>query len=189
MGYDLVTFSGGKDIRGPQAAGLLMGKEDLIRCALLNMSPQEDTIGRASKVGKEEICGMLKALEMFVSSDQDAILRQYHAQLSAIGDVIGNMPGVTADYEYNPQEIANNTARMAISWDPSTVALTKKQVTEQLAATRPRSILLSDDGDDAQKGAPRNPTIRITAWMLKPGEEKVIAGRLSEIFQSAKRAS
>lgn len=69
MGYDLVTISGGKDIRGPQAAGLLMGREELIANALLNMSPQEDTIGRPCKVGKEEICGMLKALEMFVASD------------------------------------------------------------------------------------------------------------------------
>jgi L-seryl-tRNA(Ser) seleniumtransferase len=184
MGYDLVTFSGGKDMRGPQAAGLLMGKEDLIRCALLNMSPNEDTIGRASKVGKEEICGMLKALEMFVSSDQDAILKEYHAQLTRIGSALGGISGVTTDYEYDPAGIANVTPRLAVSWDPSRIALTKQQVAAQLTATRPYSIMLSDDGDDQQKQGPHNPTIRITAWMMKPGEEKVVADRLSEIFQS-----
>jgi L-seryl-tRNA(Ser) seleniumtransferase len=189
MGYDLVTFSGGKDIRGPQAAGLLMGKEDLIHCALLNMSPNEDTIGRASKVGKEEICGMLKALEMFVSSDQDAILQQFHAQLDHIGNALGVISGVTTQYEYDPSAIANVTPRLAVSWDPARVALTKRQVTDQLAATRPASILLADDGDDVQNQAPHNPTIRITAWMMKPGQEKVIADRLSEVLQSGVKAS
>lgn len=188
MGYDLVTFSGGKDIRGPQAAGLLMGKEDLIRFAALNMSPNEDTIGRASKVGKEEICGMLKALELFVNSDQDAILNQYRAQLMHIASAVNAVPGVTSRYEFNPNEIANWTARLAVSWDPSKIALTKKQITEQLGATKPCSILLSDDGGDRRK-TQQNPTIRITAWMLKPGQEDLVANRLVEIFRSPVSAS
>lgn len=66
-GFDMVTFSGGKDIRGPHASGILIGKEELIRYALLNMSPQEDRIGRCGKVGKETIFGLLKALEIFVN--------------------------------------------------------------------------------------------------------------------------
>src|SRR6185437_15602139 len=187
MGYDLVTFSGGKDIRGPQAAGLLMGKQDLIRCALLNMSPQEDTIGRASKVGKEEICGMLKALEMFVASDQDAILKEFHAQLDHIGNAVEKIPGVTAQYEYNAQAIANVTPRLAVSWDPAKVALTSRQVTQQLAATRPYSIMLAGDGDS--KRSSQNPTIWVTAWMMQPGQENVIAERLSEILKSGAKAS
>ena len=75
MGFDMVTFSGGKDIRGPQASGILIGKEELIRYALLNMSPQEDRIGRCCKVGKETIFGLLKALEIFVNEDFDATLK------------------------------------------------------------------------------------------------------------------
>jgi L-seryl-tRNA(Ser) seleniumtransferase len=86
MGYDLVTFSGGKDIRGPQCAGLLLGRQDLIGYALRNMSPQEDTIGRPCKVGKEEIVGMVKALELFIASDQDALLKQYYAMLGTVSD-------------------------------------------------------------------------------------------------------
>jgi uncharacterized pyridoxal phosphate-dependent enzyme len=186
MGFDLVTFSGGKDIRGPQAAGLLMGKEELIRCALLNMSPNEDTIGRACKVGKEEICGMLKALEMFVQSDQEAILKSYYARLGHIATSLKGVHGVATDYNYNPDEIANNTVRMTVSWDPDKIAMTKEQVIKQLDATRPWSIRLADDGDDAVKTGPAAnfPKIQITAWMLKTGQEKVIAERLLEVFRS-----
>ena len=66
MGYDLITFSGGKAMRGPQCAGLLIGRKDLVGDALLNNSPHEDTIGRSQKVGKEEIIGMVKALELYL---------------------------------------------------------------------------------------------------------------------------
>lgn len=188
MGYDLVTFSGGKDIRGPQAAGVLLGREDLIRCALLNMSPNEDTIGRASKVGKEEICGMLKALEIFAASDQERIRAAFRAQLSHIEKQVTRLPSVTARHEYNPDEIANNTVRLAVSWDPAKIALTKAQVTDQLEATRPASIRLADDDDGADKARRSNfPTIQITAWMLQPGQERLIADRLVEILQSGVR--
>ncbi|HUZ94438.1 MAG TPA: aminotransferase class V-fold PLP-dependent enzyme, partial [Edaphobacter sp.] len=187
MGYDLVTFSGGKDIRGPQAAGLLMGKQELIRCALLNMSPQEDTIGRPCKVGKEEICGMLKALELFVASDQDAILKQYYAQLGRISDVVTKIPGVKTSYDFNPKQIANHTVSLKISWDPDKISLTTKQVMQQLAATRPRSIRVGGNGDDEKKS--KNPAVEVTAWQMQSGDELIIANRLSEILQSAPSAS
>ena len=188
MGYDLVTFSGGKDIHGPQAAGLLLGREDLIRCALLNMSPNEDTIGRASKVGKEEICGMLKALEMFVQSNQDEVMAAYRVQLGHIAKRVGTLPSVQTAYEYNPNEIANNTVHLAVTWDPAEIALTKAQVTDQLAATRPVSIRLADDGGGGARGV-NFPRIQITAWMLQRGQEKLIADRLVQILQSGIRKS
>jgi L-seryl-tRNA(Ser) seleniumtransferase len=187
MGYDLVTFSGGKDIRGPQAAGLLMGKQELIRCALLNMSPQEDTIGRPCKVGKEEICGMLKALEIFVASDQDATLKQYYVQLGRISDVVAKIPGVKTSYDFNPNQIANHTVSLRISWDPGKISLTPKQVMQQLAATRPRSIRVGGSDDDEK--TPKNPTVEVTAWQMQSGDEMIIANRLSEILQSAPIAS
>ena len=185
LGFDLVTFSGGKDLRGPQASGLLMGKEELIRCALLNMSPNEDTIGRASKVGKEEICGMLKALEMFVQSDQQAILKSYYARLGHIATALKSVQGITTDYDYDAEEIANNTVRMAVSWDPDKIILSKQQVIKQLEATRPMSIRLADEDDAKKRSTSSFPKIQITAWMLKPGQEKIVADRLLEIFRSA----
>src|SRR5437762_1439345 len=84
MGYDLVTFSGGKAIRGPQCAGLLIGRKDLLACALLNNSPHEDTLGRSQKVGKEEIIGMVKALELYLSEDHDALTKEWQDQLTGI---------------------------------------------------------------------------------------------------------
>ena len=75
MGYDLVTFSGGKAMRGPQCAGLLVGRKDLVAYALLNNSPHEDTLGRSQKVGKEEIIGMVKALEIYLQEDHDALAK------------------------------------------------------------------------------------------------------------------
>jgi len=75
MGYDLVTFSGGKAMRGPQCAGLLIGRKDLVAYSLLNNSPHEDTLGRSQKVGKEEIIGMVKALELYLKEDHDALNR------------------------------------------------------------------------------------------------------------------
>jgi len=190
MGYDLVTFSGGKDIRGPQCAGLLLGRQDLINSALMNMSPQEDTIGRPCKVGKEEIVGMLKALELFVASDQDALLKQYYAMLGTVSDAVTKIPGVTTSYQFDPNQIDNHTVNMTITWDTSKVNLTEKDVRQQLTATRPISIRMGDPvGNDANrdKGAASNATavtIGLSAWQLKPGEEKVIAKRLAEILHS-----
>src|SRR5581483_7253547 len=81
MGYDLITFSGGKVMRGPQCAGLLIGRKDLVGYALLNNSPHEDTIGRSQKVGKEEIIGMIKAIEIYLKEDHDALSREWQARL------------------------------------------------------------------------------------------------------------
>ena len=86
MGWVMVAFSGGKDIRGPQASGLLIGKEELIHYALLNMSPQEDRIGRCCKVGKETILGLLKAVELFVNQDFNATLKIYDERAQVISD-------------------------------------------------------------------------------------------------------
>src|SRR6202050_1433463 len=80
MGYDLVAFSGGKAIRGPQCAGMLIGRKDLVANALLNNSPHEDTLGRSQKVGKEEIVGMVKALELFLAEDHDALAKEWQGR-------------------------------------------------------------------------------------------------------------
>lgn len=180
MGYDLVTFSGGKDIRGPQCAGLLLGKANYIEWALMNTSPNEDTIGRPCKVGKEEICGMVKALEMFLASDQDAMLKQYWQQLDYIAAQTCRVPGVSAAYHYDPNQIANHTVSIQISWDPRKVSLSGSQVAHQLRSGKP-SIYVGGGGEE-EGGA--NTNVRITAWMLRPGEEKILAERLVEVLHS-----
>src|SRR5712672_3509203 len=105
MGYDLVTFSGGKAIRGPQCAGLLIGRKDLVANALLNNSPHEDTIGRSQKVGKEEIIGMVKALELYLKEDHEALTKEWQDRLMLISTALIKVAGVSTSF-YTP-EIAN----------------------------------------------------------------------------------
>jgi uncharacterized pyridoxal phosphate-dependent enzyme len=95
MGYDLVTFSGGKAIRGPQCAGMLIGRKELVANALLNNSPHEDTLGRSQKVGKEEIVGMVKALELFLAEDHEALAKEWQNRLEGISREINIIPGVS----------------------------------------------------------------------------------------------
>src|SRR6184192_4949590 len=115
MGYDLITFSGGKAIRGPQCAGLLIGRKNLVANALLNNSPHEDTLGRSQKVGKEEIIGMIKALELFLSEDHDALAREWQQRLNTVSTQITKISGVSTAF-FTP-DIANHVPHMQIAWD------------------------------------------------------------------------
>src|SRR6266576_4910110 len=92
------TFSGGKALRGPKCAGMLIGREDLVHYALLNNSPYEDTLGRGQKVGKEEIIGMIKALELYLAEDHDALAREWQQRLDTISRQITNIPGVSTSF-------------------------------------------------------------------------------------------
>ena len=210
IGFDMVTFSGGKDICGPQASGILIGKEELIRYALLNMSPQEDRIGRCCKVGKETIFGLLKALEIFVHQDYDATLKMYDARAQVISDAVKKF-GVTAlPREFNPQALGNVTPRYSWHIDPSTLRITGTEVMQQLAQTRPIGIGSMGAGVSGMRG--RNPdkpaedtpsgghhggrsghpndpnSFGFAVWQLKDGEDKMIADRLVEIFSAAPKS-
>jgi seryl-tRNA(Sec) selenium transferase len=205
IGFDMVTFSGGKDICGPQASGVLIGKEDLIRYSLLNMSPQEDRIGRCCKVGKETIFGLLKALEIFVNQDYDSILKMYDERAQVITDAVKRF-GVTAlPREFNRQALGNVTPRYSWQIDPSKLHLTGPEVMQKLADTRPIGIGSMGAGASGMRGRdpnappasenhgghhgqPRDPqNFGFALWQLKDGEDKIIADRLVEIFNAAQQ--
>src|SRR5580765_1748029 len=122
MGYDLVTFSGGKAMRGPQCAGLLIGRKDLVAYALLNNSPHEDTLGRSQKVGKEEIVGMIKALELYLKEDHEALNKEWQRRLEVVSVQITKVPGVSTSYSI--PDIANHVPHMEITWDPRRISIT-----------------------------------------------------------------
>ena len=86
MGFDMVAFSGGKGLRGPQSAGLLLGKREYIEAARLHTPPRGETIGRGMKVNKEEVLGMLAALELYLSRDHDAEWKVWEDQINMIAD-------------------------------------------------------------------------------------------------------
>jgi L-seryl-tRNA(Ser) seleniumtransferase len=205
MGFDLVTFSGGKAIQGPQAAGVLIGKEELIHYALLNMSPQEDRIGRCCKVGKETIFGMLKALEIFVNQNYDETLKSYDERAQVITNAVQQF-GVTAlPRQFNPQALGNVTPRYSWLIDRAKVNISGQEVMQKLADSRPVGIGSMGAGVSGMRGrnpdAPANeihaPAHRqhgdpnsfgFAVWQLKDAEDKVIADRLVEIFSAAPKA-
>src|SRR5918996_4745516 len=106
MGFDLVTFSGGKGIRGRQSAGLLLGRKDLIEAARLNAPPNGNTVGRGMKVNKEEMIGMLAALELYLAKDHAAEQKEFEGRAEAIRSSAASVPGVTA--EIFVPEVANH---------------------------------------------------------------------------------
>ena len=171
MGYDLITFSGGKAIRGPQCAGMLLGRKDLVAYALLNNSPHEDTIGRSQKVGKEEIIGMVKALELFLAEDHDALAKEWQARLQGISQQITKLPGVRTSF-FVP-DIANHVPHMQITWD-SKIALTPEQISKMLKSSKPSIVMGGGEG---------KPGLAMNSFMLQPGEDKIVAEQLVKLFR------
>jgi len=170
MGYDLITFSGGKAIRAPQCAGLLIGREDLVRFALLNNSPYEDTLGRGQKVGKEEIVGMIKALELYLNQDHDALNEEWQQRLETISREIQKIPGVSTSF-FTP-DIANHVPHMRIIWD-GRIPLTARQVSETLRTGDPAIAVGAGEG---------LPGLAINSFMLEPGEDRIIAEELKKVL-------
>ena len=150
MGYDLVTFSGGKAMRGPQCAGLLLGRKDLVAYALLNNSPHEDTLGRSSKVGKEEIIGMVKALELYLNEDHDALAKEWQGRLDSISRQIVRVPGVNTVF-FVP-DIANHVPHMQITWDAAKISLTPTQAAQRLRESSPTIVIGSATAPFSQLG-------------------------------------
>jgi uncharacterized pyridoxal phosphate-dependent enzyme len=171
MGYDLITISGGKAMRGPQCAGLLIGRKDLVAYALLNNSPHEDTLGRSQKVGKEEILGMVKALELYLREDHDALSREWQGRLDRISIELTKIPGVSTSF-FIP-DIANHVPHMQISWD-SRIPLEPQQVSKMLRTSKPSIVMGGGEG---------RPGLAMCSFMLQPGEDKIVADQLSRILR------
>jgi uncharacterized pyridoxal phosphate-dependent enzyme len=171
MGYDLSAFSGGKAMRGPQCAGLLIGRQDLVANALLNNSPHEDTLGRCAKVGKEEIIGMVKALELYLKEDHEALTKEWQRRLEAISGQVTRIPGVTT--AYSVPDVANHVPHMDIQWDASHVKLDPKDASKQLRSGKPSIVLES-----------RPDGLGMNSFMLQPGEEKIIAEHLVRLLRA-----
>src|ERR1700730_17836885 len=172
MGYDLICFSGGKAIRGPQCAGLLIGKKDLVANALINNSPHEVSLGRSQKVGKEEIVGMVKALESYLNEDHDALNKEWQQRLDLISSAVSKVPGVTTRF-FIP-DIANHVPHMEIRWD-NRISAAPRKIAEALRKGKP-SIVLST----GEEGA----VLSLNSFMLQPGEEKVIADAVVAVLKA-----
>ena len=172
QGFDLVIFSGGKALRGPQSSGLLLGRKDLIEASLPAMSPFGG-IGRGMKVGKEELCGLLAAVERYLKVDHQAECRELDVRVASIRAALKGVAGIATDRLI--PEIANEVPHVTVAWDEAARGLTSQAVTEKLLA--------SDPPIHVQR--PGNGQLLISVWMMRGEEHKIVGRRLREIFQSA----
>jgi uncharacterized pyridoxal phosphate-dependent enzyme len=193
MGVDLYCFSGGKGLRGPQCAGVLLGRKDLIDAALANSNPWEGSVCRAMKAGKEEVIGMLTAIETWQKIDIDALNREWNAKVQRIAKVVDTVPGVTTKI-YVPEE-GNSYPTLRVTWDEQGFGLTVAQCDQQLRSGAPRIELLTNnnpsmvaavrEGDDPKHEPPKN-QLEIVSMTLQAGEDLIIARRLREILNGAR---
>ena len=168
MGFDLVCISGGKAMRGPQSAGLLMGKKNLIAAARLSMPPRGSTIGRGMKINKEEIIGMYVALDHYLKYDHGKEWKEWENRIATINNAVKNIGGITT--EIKVPALGNVTPTLHVRWDNSKIKITTKELQEKLRNGNPSiEIVGNEEGH-----------ISITSWVMKAGEEKIVAKRLKE---------
>src|SRR5216683_6890456 len=188
MGFDLVTFSGGKGLRGPQCTGLLLGRKDLIEAAKKNNSPNSNTVGRGMKVAKEEIVGLVAAVDWFLKQDDAAMEAECRQRADRIAKHLNSIP--TLQTQIFIPEVANHVPHLLIIYDQNRIKITGAEVMQKMREGKPRIELNpSTGGSPASAGLPGGPnTIVVGVWMLQPGEDMVVAKRLCEVLQEAIRA-
>jgi uncharacterized pyridoxal phosphate-dependent enzyme len=185
MGFDLVTFSGGKGIRGPQNAGLLLGRRDLIAAAAATNNPFDEGIGRGLKVAKEQIVGMVAALDWFLEQSDDAMQAEFRKRAEAISDDLHSIP--TIQCRILTPEIANHVPHLFVTYDQQRVHISPREVATELRKGTPSIELNPSTGRrEGSKGIQSDEnTIVVGVWMLQPGEEKIVGRRLHEVLSKA----
>lgn len=177
MGFDLITFSGGKMIRGPQSAGLLFGRKDLIEAARLNHSPNEAPIGRPMKVNKEEMFGMYAALKSYLERDHKTEWQDWLDRTNRIKTRIETIPGVKGETYIEPGP-ANAFPSLHVTWDQGKVKITPKDMLAALRNGTPGIVAnIAEKTDDK--------VLSIGVVLLKPEQVEIVARRLKEVFQQA----
>ena len=187
MGFDLVAFSGGKGIRGPQNAGLLLGRKTLIAAATENNSPNDDAVGRGMKVAKEQIVGMVAAVDWFLSQSDAEFEAEFRRRADRIAVTLKDIPTLTSEIFIPP--IANNVPHLLIRYDTRRVGISPKEVAKQLRDGTPSIELNPATGStEASAGIPKDANkIVVGVWMLEPGEDVIVARRLREVLTQATR--
>ena len=185
MGFDLVTFSGGKGIRGPQNAGLLLGRKDLIAAAVINNSPNDDVVGRGMKVAKEQIVGMVAAVDWFVNQSEETMQGEFRRRAELIAGVVKEIPSLESRIVVPP--VANQVPHLLLRYDQQRVKISPREVKEQLRNGTPSIELNPATGSThGSAGLPTDGnTIVVGVWMLEPGEDKIVADRLREVLSKA----
>jgi len=172
-GANAVAYSGGKCIRGPQAAGLLLGDKKWLQAAWINSAPHH-AFGRSLKVGKEEIMGMLEAVEMWVRRDHKAEWAQWQSWLDEIAAGVKRVDGVATRMSDGSEGLSNRSPQLNIQWDPAKLGITGQQVGQYLLDTEPRITLARAAGN----------LVSIVPYQMSPGDEKIVAERLYTVLSN-----
>jgi len=185
MGFDLVTFSGGKGIRGPQNAGLLLGRKDLIAAAAATNNPFDEGVGRGMKVAKEQIVGMVAAVDWFLNQSDEAMEADFRARADRICAELKNIPTLESTIVVPP--VANHVPHLLLRYDQQRVKIAPLEVARQLRQGTPAIELNPSTGrreGSAGIHSDEN-TIVVGVWMLEPGEDAIVGRRLHEVLSSA----
>lgn len=182
-GATLVGYSGGKCIRGPQSAGLILGRKDLVKAAWVHGAPHHG-YGRAMKVGKEEAMGMLAAVETWTKRDHQAEWRQWMSWMNYIAGEVGSIDGVTTSIK-ETKELSNQSPVLDIRWNTDKIGTTGADVEHTLFTTEPRITLSSSGRRHGDEPGGNEAGVSITAYMMCAGDEKVVAARLRTLLSQA----
>lgn len=175
MGVDMVAFSGGKNLRGPQCSGILMGKKEWIDKAYANAAPH-NYLPRIAKVGKEEIVGVLAALELYLRKDHAAERREWYARLHRISSRLQGLPSVYT--EFIPNNDYSHSPRLSVQWDEQKLGLSLTGMVQKLREGNP-----SIEASDMRRFNPPWKGLGLFPYLLEPGEEVIIADRITEIIK------
>jgi L-seryl-tRNA(Ser) seleniumtransferase len=197
-GVDLFCFSGGKGLCGPQCSGLLLGRKDLIEAALYNTSPWEGAVCRPMKVGKEEIMGILAAVDYWSRADLGALNKEWQSRVERIQKLVETVPGVTTDITIPQDE--NSFPTLTVTWDEKKFGLTVAQCDQQLRAGEPRIEVLTNsnpsgvlarerNSEQRERGAGRPNRLQIISITMQPGEDLIVGNRLRQILNKARKQS
>jgi seryl-tRNA(Sec) selenium transferase len=178
-GATIVAYSGGKALCGPQCAGLLIGRKDVLMSAWQASSPHHGPC-RDNKVGKEEMLGMLAAVESWVKRDHVEKMKTWYSYLDIISQRVSSVPEVTS-FVREPKNLSNHSPSLVILWDPDKLFITGQEVAEQLADKQPRIAVHGSYIDEAG-----NTSVTISSGQMQPGNDKVVADKIVEIL-SVKR--
>jgi len=185
MGFDLVTFSGGKGLRGPQSAGLLLGRKDLIEAASWSNSPHDETVGRGMKVAKEQIIGMVAAVDWYLSQTDEGMQAEFRHRAERIAAALKDIPTVTHEIVVPP--LANAVPHLVIRYDQTRVRKTPLEVAQALREGTPAIELNPSTGRrGGSAGLPNTENaILVGVWMLQPGEDLLVARHLRDVLLKA----
>lgn len=176
-GADVVAYSGGKALLGPQSSGIAIGRKDILMAAWQASSPHQGP-GRDNKVDRDELIGGLAAVEAWIMRDHNAEWQRWLRWLNNIGDRVSDISGVSTEIQ-EPEGLNNRTPRLHIRWDPDDLNITGEEVAEELGRTKPRIALGSRTTDEYT-------SINITSGQMQPGDYEVVRDRIHDVLSRSR---